>query len=357
MAEEINIESTPEAQVQSIEEIAAEPITEPQHQPLEEVNAGPVLDSPIQTGDEMPTEMDAALAWMEALAARQGADETTLSIAPEDRTTEMPDWLQQEIESTPDSTLPPPPVAEKDETELITEIEGGIPSETEQIVELLEEPQEIISTLIPTEEILLASETEQPVITPELIEEVPSPEGISETSEWLQTFQVDEVEVVPSESELPDWLKGVEESVQSSEALPEAEESKEEWIREEIIPESLPLVNPPQDIQVEQSASVSEMTPLQPVEGSPSTESSPVELLEQAQIALRHNDPGHAVNNYEELVNSGMMIEETIHDLREAIDRYPMETPLYQILGDAYMRSNRLQDAIDAYTKAEQLLR
>jgi cytochrome c-type biogenesis protein CcmH/NrfG len=37
--------------------------------------------------------------------------------------------------------------------------------------------------------------------------------------------------------------------------------------------------------------------------------------------------------------------------------RYPVEVSLWQLLGDAYMRANRLQDALDAYTKAEELLR
>ena len=44
-------------------------------------------------------------------------------------------------------------------------------------------------------------------------------------------------------------------------------------------------------------------------------------------------------------------------DLREALYRYPVEVSLWQALGDAYMRSNRLQEALDAYTKAEELLR
>ena len=34
-----------------------------------------------------------------------------------------------------------------------------------------------------------------------------------------------------------------------------------------------------------------------------------------------------------------------------------MDVVIWQTLGDAYMRANRLQDALDAYTKAEELLR
>jgi cytochrome c-type biogenesis protein CcmH/NrfG len=37
--------------------------------------------------------------------------------------------------------------------------------------------------------------------------------------------------------------------------------------------------------------------------------------------------------------------------------RFPVDVNIWQSLGDAYMRANRLQDALDAYTKAEELLR
>jgi cytochrome c-type biogenesis protein CcmH/NrfG len=50
-------------------------------------------------------------------------------------------------------------------------------------------------------------------------------------------------------------------------------------------------------------------------------------------------------------------LDEVIHDLREAIYRFPVDVSIWQTLGDAAMRANRLQDALDAYTKAEELLR
>ena len=50
-------------------------------------------------------------------------------------------------------------------------------------------------------------------------------------------------------------------------------------------------------------------------------------------------------------------LEEIIHDLRDALYRYPVEVTIWQTLGDAYMRENRLQEALDSYTKAEELLR
>jgi cytochrome c-type biogenesis protein CcmH/NrfG len=60
---------------------------------------------------------------------------------------------------------------------------------------------------------------------------------------------------------------------------------------------------------------------------------------------------------YERLIKKGRLLDEVIHDLREAIYRYPVDVIIWQTLGDACMRAGRLQDALDAYTKAEELLR
>jgi hypothetical protein len=70
----------------------------------------------------------------------------------------------------------------------------------------------------------------------------------------------------------------------------------------------------------------------------------------------RSNLPG-ALENYDRLIRKGRFLEDVIHDLREATYRFPVDVSILQSLGDAYMRSNRLQDALDAYTKAEELLR
>lgn len=66
---------------------------------------------------------------------------------------------------------------------------------------------------------------------------------------------------------------------------------------------------------------------------------------------------GAAIEVYGKLIRKGKSLEEIIRDLRDALYRYPVEVPLWQALGDAYMHSNRLQEALDAYTKAEELLR
>jgi cytochrome c-type biogenesis protein CcmH/NrfG len=63
-----------------------------------------------------------------------------------------------------------------------------------------------------------------------------------------------------------------------------------------------------------------------------------------------------AVGVYSKLIKSGKNLEETIQSLRSAVYRHPAEVSIWQTLGDGYARNNRLQEALDAYTKAEELL-
>lgn len=79
--------------------------------------------------------------------------------------------------------------------------------------------------------------------------------------------------------------------------------------------------------------------------------------LGDAQSQLGRGNIAAALDIYGKLIRKGKSLEDIIRDLRDALYRYPVEVPLWQSLGDAYMRANRLQEALDAYTKAEELLR
>jgi tetratricopeptide (TPR) repeat protein len=86
-------------------------------------------------------------------------------------------------------------------------------------------------------------------------------------------------------------------------------------------------------------------------------EDSRLLTLNNAREVLDSGDIGEAVGHYNQLIKDEQFIDEVVEDLQKAIDRHPMEIELYQALGDALMRKNQLQDALDIYTKAEELLR
>jgi hypothetical protein len=80
-------------------------------------------------------------------------------------------------------------------------------------------------------------------------------------------------------------------------------------------------------------------------------------VLSQARNDLSGSNVSVALESYSRLIKKGRFLEEVIYDLRDATYRFPVDVDIWQSLGDAYMRANRLQDALDAYTKAEELLR
>jgi tetratricopeptide (TPR) repeat protein len=79
--------------------------------------------------------------------------------------------------------------------------------------------------------------------------------------------------------------------------------------------------------------------------------------LPNAKTELGRGNIAVALDIYGKLIRKGRSLEEIIRDLRDALYRYPVEVSIWQALGDAYMRANRLQEALDSYTKAEELLR
>ena len=79
--------------------------------------------------------------------------------------------------------------------------------------------------------------------------------------------------------------------------------------------------------------------------------------LNQAKGELDRGDIPAALAHYGKLIKKGKHLEETIRDLTESIYRYPVEVGIWQTLGDAYMRANRLKEALEAYNKAEELIR
>ncbi len=81
------------------------------------------------------------------------------------------------------------------------------------------------------------------------------------------------------------------------------------------------------------------------------------ELLASAQSLLEQNSLDESIEQYSRLIKKGHLLDNVIKDLHEATHRYPVDVNIWQTLGDAYMRVNRLEDALDAYTKGEELLR
>jgi hypothetical protein len=187
---------------------------------------------------------------------------------------------------------------------------------------------------------------------------------------WLESMPaaVPSVQPAPAESEeLPDWLKDM-----SADEQPPVPEQVSEWMPAQETPappvSGVPVQEPPTQPQPASAAVAFEAPATAPVE-----ESAPPPPLQLRSTAAAGDKDEHFINSardyltkgslneamaeYSKLIKKNRLLEEVIYDLQEIVYSHPVDVIVWQTLGDAHMRSNRLQEALDAYTKAEELLR
>ncbi|GAB4503682.1 MAG: hypothetical protein Fur0043_06740 [Anaerolineales bacterium] len=346
----------------------------------------PPTSAASEAGDlgTSPGEQDDALAWLEGLAAKHGAKPEELLTKPEERRETEPDWVLRARERGESRPTAETPAAPTDETGMwLRDLEASAQEAPTQPEPSAEQPPEgLPDWLTGIESTPTAAESAAPGgeagWQPE--ESTLPPEEEEHPPEWLRALETatpaQAVEEKPV-TDLPDWLTGLDEekspeAVASSETLPD-------WLREgdEGMPPAPQPVSPAEWTPVEApppQPPADETPPTPPVEkptpppyrepvtrsrsgmtGMLSMTSDPT--LSKAQAELSRGNIPAAIELYSKLIKKGRLLDEIIFDLREALYRYPIEVIIWQALGDAYLRANRLQDSLDAYTKAEELLR
>ncbi|MBI4927530.1 MAG: hypothetical protein HY835_07180 [Anaerolineae bacterium] len=296
---------------------------------------------------------DAAFAWMEALAARQGAEEGTLITEPEARVEEPPQWIAESEEEIVPTAMDVVDISALDTTQ--------------------EEPAPWADQIEP----LVGEITEQPVDESQPVEPwAPETEIIPDltTPDQEQIVASQDIPAV-QEADIPSWLLSYEEETKTETRVPEATpEEMPTWLQEETPPT---VIEPAADT----STTHEDAEPVMPEwlkalqDSQPATETSvptpawaPVDTQPPAtisasdeeliaQAALRSGDIEGAVKSFTRMINTGSNLEKVIKSIQDALDQHPINVDLWQTMGDAYMRANRIQDALDAYTKAEELLR
>jgi hypothetical protein len=413
--EEVFTEPEPVSQMEAQPPVDEEAVTEPE--PVSAPTAS------IEELGRSEAERDDSFAWLEALAAKQGATEGLLT-KPEERLESEPEWVRQAKEfkeevpaPTTETPVEPEPVADLSDAEESVPLwhrgldevdaEPAPAAEDDTIAWLksLDEPEEEPITLE-------SSADDLPAWLEEISgEEAPAAESAvpteeAEVSEWKSVVEEPAAEsAAPAQEsapeELPAWLRGLEDE-EPPPAIPVSDDLPA-WMRDatgEVVAEPTKIeptrssdwapvdekkaeaVEPPPPARAPQPApepkaapapkakkpakkeAVKPATPPEPYREPVTTIrgtgmlTTPVDpLLASARNELsRSNIPG-ALETYGKLIKKGRFLEEVTFDLREALYRYPVEVSIWQALGDAYMRANRLQDALDAYTKAEELLR
>ncbi len=381
------------------------------------------------------SDQDAALAWLEGLAAKQGVPEEELITKPEERAEiapameqqtpepapavpveEISDWLKEMEAEVPVEAAPVAPVEEV--PDWLKEVEAEVPAETAPTVESstvspVEEVSDLLNTgsavagptavLVEPEEVEKETELEAPA-TPGF--EPPPVEIPSQPTEWIKETELpqwqEKAEVIkPDEkltpgSELPGWITEAAQDTEPAWVPPQTPETEEKSPARTLTNlnsasvgdlERLPGIGfvLAQSIinhrdargpftRMEDLLEVPGIVPgtidafkdwitIQPVVKEIAMEmgTAPLDpdhlILRKAQRALQEGDIPSAVKQYEQLLKKLVLLNEISLDLQDALYRYPVDISIWQTLGDAYMRNNQLQDALDAYTKAEELLR
>lgn len=73
--------------------------------------------------------------------------------------------------------------------------------------------------------------------------------------------------------------------------------------------------------------------------------------LLDARHALAIGDYRKAASGYAAVIKRKYQLDEVTSELELALDRNPKAAPLWQALGDAYMKGDRVPDAITAYER------
>jgi tetratricopeptide (TPR) repeat protein len=390
-------------------------------------------------------EQDDSFAWLENLAAKQGATEGLLT-TPEQRLEEEPDWVKQAKDLNAEKLAASEQVPSMDDTAMwLRSLDDKDAAEAEPVeskddtaiwFRKLEESEETASQppeSVPAEDLPAwmqnleeekSSETQFNIPINEIESSTAAKEAseMPEASDWMSAIEqestpepVAPAEAKPSElpeAEIPSWLSELDREEEQAVTPTSMDSDLPAWLRDEtgeLVAEPTkieptratdwqPVEKQPEPVmeQPEVQAPQSEPEPIVSQAEVPSPEPEPVNVvniieqriaavqepappveppkpikpkgtgkltmpmdpvLAQARNELAGSNLNSALDSYNRLIKKGRFLEEVIFDLRDGLYRFPVDVNIWQSLGDAYMRANRLQDALDAYTKAEELLR
>lgn len=178
--------------------------------------------------------------------------------------------------------------------------------------------------------------------------ETPVAAAVSDMPDWLRE-QVEEEAVAPAE--LPEWLRGVDVPEEAVSAVPD-------WLRDSIDEEeATPVVK------------IVEPAPApQPVPAAPAAKASPapivaaaVDVVAALSEARAHAKAGNvevSLQSYEAVVRANQQLDVVVNDLAGMLneEKHKKNPAVYRVLGDSLMRQGNLQQALDTYRKALNLL-
>ncbi len=333
---------------------------------LKELQEEPIEEEPdpfMETGKELQPDIlddDLTPSWLKALQEESPEeDEIASEPSPKKEPSPAEDVVEaSELEAEVESFTALEEEAAQSEDEFVAEIEQEseeVPPGVEMEDEMLSQPDELFQAdeIIPqeqAEELSEKTDLEQIAADREDIKDF-EPEQVATEQEDIEEFEPD---LLAAEQEgIRDFepeLIAAEEDIKDVEPdqIAAVEEEFDDFVLDQTIFETEELSKVEEPILTAQQATEAVSTPI---------ESGNMEKFVSARQFLQKGKVEDAVSLYNELIQSQSALDEIIVELKESLDHhFPIDISLWQTLGDAYVRKNQLQNALDAYTKAEELI-
>jgi len=309
--EPVEPEAAPEPELEPVspEPIESEPAPEPE---FELISPEPELEtvSPEPAEPEPTLELWPSEPEPEPLSIM----DTSFELEDQGPEQELPEWLKKlDVEPEPEA-----------ETEPTGELDAeGAP-------EWLSEPTEERVSTVTVDQMpdwlgRLQDAEPEPAGEPTPTELEPEPAANVEQLEWLQELTGAPVQAVPERPPEPPV--------------------------ELFAPEPLSTVEAPGP-EIEPALETGPGPDLEPVIAEAPVETGIVAPLTRVPAPLDAGTLEASVQQYEALLTRGEIQEDLIAELEEAVQAHPEHAGLQQVLGDAYMRSNQLEQALAAYRRA-----
>lgn len=305
-----------------------------------------IIESSDLDEEDVPEDIDDAMAWLEQLAARQGAplDELpSVEGEPEaDEEIHTPEWIAHQTGPLASDAL-----AGLDEVDELLEVDTD-----EDFFAALEEVPSIegLETELPPESALVTSElTGIDDSMPDWLSD--SGSGSGDTGPLGHTGWLN---ALGDEPDMDGWLAA------------EAEASTIDMSADVGVPDMIDTGGLVQTGGLDEMGGLGEAEPLRAIHTGELDEAQVLadldlgdfgsELdqgqLDAARSALAGGDVGSALSEYQSLVESGESMHIVISDLERAVELHRDQPLVRRMLGDAYMRNGQLNKAIETYRTA-----
>jgi Tfp pilus assembly protein PilF len=370
----------------------------------------------LSTPESNKEDIESTIAWMEGLVAAQSLQspaEDTVEKDFEESVEEKPEWVTEILKSPQSdlSDLDTTPswlreleieaenaenesnvlenlqkenvLTEGKEEEIIPEVDDlAVVLEQETSADLIEDEdqerfQELSDLEIERSEDFLQAQTEDiehevdeflqeddrqdQEIEPSLVGSEMSLETEIESVESTENTDFDETILSPveeiseeaSEELIDTQLDSIEEiSEEATEEFVDTKFSSGEEFSEESTEELV-------DTQLTPIEEISEEVTEELADVQPEVDEAPIGIdhLEEAKRLLNSGEVIQSIDVFNDLIKNNIFLEDIISDIQNALDHhYPINIDLWKTLGDAFLKNKEFQKALDAYSKAEDLL-